>query len=161
MGKKRKTAKTGDKKLYKGRELTVSTKKNCDDDNMYNEIDRYHNQKEEEYIRLDQQPDEQIDDDGYADKEAVLDLAGGVSSSEDDDEIDSDDESVQDVNIEDDDEDEAALSSDDEDDADKGEDHDTPSSTSASSEGSNSSRTGGKQTPPSVKGDELPNPFKK
>ena len=116
MGKKRKTAKTGAKKLYKGRELTVSTKKNCDDDNMYNEIDRYHNQKEEEYIRLDQQPDEQIDDDGYADKEAVLDLAGGVSSSEDDDEIDSDDESVQDVNIEDDDEDEAALSSDDEDD---------------------------------------------
>ena len=52
-------------------------------------------------------------------------------------------------------------SSDDEDDADKGEDHGTPSSTSASSEGSNSSRTGGKQTPPSVKGDELPNPFKK
>jgi hypothetical protein len=54
-------------------------------------------------------------------------------------------------------------SSDDEEDADKGEDHDTPSSTSASSEGSNSSRIGGKQTPPpSVnKGDELPNPFKK
>ena len=115
MGKKRKTAKTGDKKLYKGRELTVSTKKKGDDDNMYNEIDRYHNEKEQEYIHLDQQPDELIDDDGYADKEAVMDLAGGVSSSDDEDEIDSGDESIQDVEIEPDDEDPVDSSDDDDD----------------------------------------------
>jgi U3 small nucleolar RNA-associated protein 3 len=95
MGKKRQTAKTGDKKLYKSRFADINeAAKPKDDDNMYNEIDRYHNEKDKEFLRLDQQPDEEVDDDGYADKEAVMDLAGGASSSEeeDDENDDSDDE---------------------------------------------------------------------
>jgi U3 small nucleolar RNA-associated protein 3 len=116
MGKKRKTAKTGDKKLYKGRELTVSTKKKGDDDNMYNAIDRYHNEQDEEYISLVQAPEEHVDDDGYADKEAVLDLAGGVSSSEDEEDSDNDDNENHEVS---DDEEAQAMSSDDDDDDDQ------------------------------------------
>lgn len=118
MGKKRKTAKTGDKKLYKGRELTVSTTKKGDDDKMYNEIDRYHNEKDEEYISLVHAPEEHVDDDGYADKEAVLDLAGGVSSSEEEDDGDSDNDENDIENHEVSDEEAHAMSSDDDDDDD-------------------------------------------
>ena len=112
MGK-RQTVKTGEKKLYKGKEVEAPKKKG-DDDNMYNEIDRYHNEKDDEFLRLDRRPEEQVDDDGYADKEAVMDLAGGVSSSEEEDDDASEDEDEK-QNYSD-EEEEQEMSSDDDDD---------------------------------------------
>lgn len=49
MGKKRNTAKTGDKALYNSRsKLQNSAASNKDDDDMmYNEVDRYHNSKQQ------------------------------------------------------------------------------------------------------------------
>lgn len=104
MGKRHNTAKTGDKAIYKGRESDSSgqrKKKNEDDDNMYNEIDRFHNERDQEFIRLGDDGDNDSDDDldMAANKEAVLDLGlGGASSdsSDDDDDSDDDDSSLDD-----------------------------------------------------------------
>jgi U3 small nucleolar RNA-associated protein 3 len=85
MGKKRNTVKTGDKGLYKSRSAASGGPKGRNkvphDDNMYDEIDRHHNHQED-LIRLDNDNGEDdLEDDGYANKEAVMDLAGGSSSS--------------------------------------------------------------------------------
>lgn len=116
MGKRRNTAKTGDKGLYKNRQQDEDSKprKGADDDDMYNEVDRFHNEKDEEFLKLDQQPeDDVVEDDGYADKEAVMDLAGGSSSSSSDDDDDSDDDDQHGSESE-----QEAVSSDDDDDSD-------------------------------------------
>ena len=85
MGKKRNTVKTGDKGLYKSRSTASGGPKRRNkvphDDNLYDEIDRHHNHQED-LIRLDNNNGEDdLEDDGYANKEAVMDLAGGSSSS--------------------------------------------------------------------------------
>ena len=58
MGRRsRHSAKTGDQSIYKSRNNNDTSKHqsdNDDDDPMYNEVDRYHNRKEEEnYLKLD------------------------------------------------------------------------------------------------------------
>mmetsp|Transcript_47075 Transcript_47075/g.52436 ORF Transcript_47075/g.52436 Transcript_47075/m.52436 type:complete len:689 (-) Transcript_47075:6636-8702(-) len=99
MGKKRQTAKTGDKALYKSREKLNerNKKKGDDDDPMYNEIDRFHNEQDQNFIRLgeiDEGKNDDEDEDLAGNKISVLDLgAGGTSSSEDDDDDDEDDSS--------------------------------------------------------------------
>jgi len=104
MGKRRNTAKTGDKAIYRGRNLdsscsSTNIRKNHDTNNdpMFNEIDRFHNEREQEFIRLDGDGDRMDSD--YDDHDltgnniAVLDLgAGGGESSSEDDEVDSDEE---------------------------------------------------------------------
>ena len=94
MGK-RKTAKTGDKALYNSREQLAnqsSSKKKSDDDPMYDEVDRFHNEKDNDFIRLgDEQRYESDDEDEdlAGNKHSVLDLgAGGTSSEEDSDDDD-------------------------------------------------------------------------
>jgi hypothetical protein len=96
MGKRRNTAKTGDKAIYKGRDKFSAKKKNEDDDNMYNEVDRFHNERDQEFIRLgdEEAGNDSEDEDLAGNKEAVLDLGlGGASSCEDEDESDDDDDS--------------------------------------------------------------------
>lgn len=97
MGKKRNTAKTGDKGLYRSRaKLRENHSKENDDDHLYNQVDRFHNERDKEFIRLQEDPydDNAENDDGFADKEAVLDLGGSASSSESaDSESESEDES--------------------------------------------------------------------
>ena len=111
MGRKsRNTAKTGDKAIYKARGSVnaVQRSEGDDDSNMYGAVDRYHRQKEEEFLKLDQQHDDSESEE--EEKEAVMDLGLGgeddesnrsdSSSSEDDmkdrlddqDELSSDDE---------------------------------------------------------------------
>jgi len=100
MGKRRNTAKTGDKGLYKSRgknvvdALSSSAKKRGDeDDPMYNRIDQFHNERDEDFLRLGDEDRENDDDDHdlVGNKESVLDLgAGGENSSEEEDD-DSDD----------------------------------------------------------------------
>ena len=103
MGKRRNTAKTGDKALYKGRDdLGGRIKKNDDDDdNMYDKVDRFHNERDQEVIRLgEEQDDDSEEEDLAGNKEAVLDLGvGGSSSSEEDDSDDEgdDDDSLMDT----------------------------------------------------------------
>ena len=85
MGKRRNTAKTGDKALYKGREDLggSGSKRNStdDDDNMYDAVDRFHNERDEEFIRLgDDDRDSDSDDEDLAgNKEAVLEILGRFS----------------------------------------------------------------------------------
>lgn len=101
MGKRRNTAKTGDKAIYKGRDSDGSgqrKKENGGDDNMYNEVDRFHNERDQEFIRLGDDNDNDSDDDldMAANKEAVLDLGLGGASSDSSDDDDSDDDSSMD-----------------------------------------------------------------
>ena len=105
MGK-RKTAKTGDKALYGAREelASQSTGKKKDEDPMYDEVDRFHNDKDEDFIRLGEEAAKSSDDedeDLAGNTHSVLDLgAGGTSSDEDSDDDDdsSDDEGGRDKN---------------------------------------------------------------
>jgi U3 small nucleolar RNA-associated protein 3 len=95
MGK-RKTAKTGDKALYGSREQLANQgiKKKTDDDNMYNEVDRFHNEKDDDFIRLGEDErqknnNDDEDEDLAGNTHSVLDLgAGGISSSEEEDDDD-------------------------------------------------------------------------
>ena len=104
MGKKRNTAKTGDQALYKKRQFQGDStpKKSQDNDALFNEVDRFHNEREEEqFLKLDQSNnDSDTDDDGITKTENVLDLGLADSNSEDDDhstqEDDNDDENLQD-----------------------------------------------------------------
>ena len=94
MGK-RKTAKTGDKALYNSREQLAnqsSSKKRSDDDPMYDEVDRFHNEKDQDFLRFGEQEDQNSDEDTdlAGNTHSVLDLgAGGTSSDEDSDGDDS------------------------------------------------------------------------
>jgi U3 small nucleolar RNA-associated protein 3 len=96
MGKRRKTAKTGDKSLYKkaaeARAAASTSNQNNggDDDYMYDDVDRYHNQKDEEFIKLNQGERDGSDDE--EEEEAVMDLGGGGESSEEDEDSDSEEE---------------------------------------------------------------------
>mmetsp|Transcript_20286 Transcript_20286/g.42428 ORF Transcript_20286/g.42428 Transcript_20286/m.42428 type:complete len:694 (-) Transcript_20286:38-2119(-) len=99
MGRRsRHSAKTGDQSLYKSRTENEGAKRDdSDDDPMYNEVDRYHNRKEEEtYLKLDgnsDDDDESSEDDGITkNREGVFDLGVGGSSDEDDDDDDSEEE---------------------------------------------------------------------
>jgi U3 small nucleolar RNA-associated protein 3 len=99
MGKRRKTAKTGDKALYKSRlDVRVSgggaTQRQSDDDGMYNAVDRFHNRRDEEdFLKLDagggDSEEDEDKDDGISGREGVLDLGGGENSSEEEGEDDS------------------------------------------------------------------------
>eukprot|EP00560_Eucampia_antarctica_P005376 CAMPEP_0197836210 /NCGR_PEP_ID=MMETSP1437-20131217/28268_1 /TAXON_ID=49252 ORGANISM="Eucampia antarctica, Strain CCMP1452" /NCGR_SAMPLE_ID=MMETSP1437 /ASSEMBLY_ACC=CAM_ASM_001096 /LENGTH=689 /DNA_ID=CAMNT_0043442213 /DNA_START=55 /DNA_END=2124 /DNA_ORIENTATION=+ len=123
MGRKksRNTAKTGDKALYKNRDeatLDTSANKGSDDDNMYDEVDRFHNGREEEQImRFDKnEGDSESEDDGITkDREAVFDLGVGGSSSEEDE---SDEDSSDDNSSSADEEEEVMQSDEDDDDSD-------------------------------------------
>ena len=92
----RHSAKTGDQALYKSRPEDEPTRDDSDDDPMYNEVERYHNRKEEEaYLKLDGNSDdegESSEDDGITkNQEGVFDLGMGGSSEDDDDENGSED----------------------------------------------------------------------
>lgn len=106
MGKG-KTAKTGDKALYGSREELASQARNKinkaagdDDDPMYDEVDRFHNEADQDFIKLDDEADRQRngsddeDEDLAGNIHSVMDLgAGGTSSEEEDDDDDDDDDS--------------------------------------------------------------------
>ena len=97
MGK-RKTAKTGDKALYNSREQLANkfgNKKKSNDDPMYDEVDRFHNDRDQDFIRLDEESknSDDVDEDLAGNTHSVLDLgAGGTSSEEEDDDDSSSDE---------------------------------------------------------------------
>ncbi len=100
-GKKRNTAKTGDKALYKAREeleaLSAQKRKNVDDDDMYNEVDRYNNARDElqdDMLKFGQAVDSDEEAGVQNDVENVFDL--GIDQSDDDDDSDSDDSSSED-----------------------------------------------------------------
>lgn len=93
MGK-RKTAKTGDKALYSAREqLTIkSGKKKSGDDRTYDEVDRFHNDGDQDLIRFDEgdkQNSDNEDEDLAGNTLSVLDLGAGGASSEEDSDDDS------------------------------------------------------------------------
>lgn len=95
MGKRRNTAKTGDKKLYKSRavlEANASVPED-DEDPIYDEVDKFHNDRDKDFLKLDAQSSGDEDDEQDV-EEAVMDLAGGVegSSSEESDDSSSDEE---------------------------------------------------------------------
>lgn len=92
MGKRRNTAKTGDKALYKSRSVSTSTRNDSDDDGMYNAVDRFHNKRDEEFLKLDaagNSSSEEEEDDGISGRQGVLNLGGGESSSDSSSENDS------------------------------------------------------------------------
>jgi len=89
MGKRRKTAKTGDKALYKSRpnQTTTNTADNSDDDAMHNAVDRFHNRQD--FLKLDAGGgSSESEDDGISGREGVLNLGGGESSSSEDEDDD-------------------------------------------------------------------------
>lgn len=95
MGKRRKTAKTGDKSLYKKAAEARQGKgvsKQQNDDSMYDKVDQYHNEKDEELLKLDG-GNANEDDSDQDEEEAVMDLGAGGDSSEDDDEDDEESDS--------------------------------------------------------------------
>jgi U3 small nucleolar RNA-associated protein 3 len=121
MGKRRNTAKTGDKGLYKARSQpqTTSRKKNDgDDDPMYNEVDRFHKTRDEDFLKLDQKSQVESEDEQ---EEAVMDLglggdSSGENSSDEDDEVDDRDSGRPDEASASEEEEELSVSSDDDDD---------------------------------------------
>ena len=105
MGK-RNTAKTGDKALYNARDKLQESSKKVDDDDMFNEVDRYNNatdELQENMIKFAQQDDSE-EEGMQNDVEGVFDL--GLDQSQD--ESDSDDSDNSDEGSSDDDEQEAA-----------------------------------------------------
>jgi len=110
MGKGRHRAKTGDKALYKARsklENRQKSRNDDDDDPMYNEIDRFHNARDEEFLRFDQdEADQESDSD---EEEAVMDLGIGGESSEEnesEEEEDAQDRQLEETSSSDEDDDE-------------------------------------------------------
>ena len=101
MGRRsRHSAKSGDQAIYKSRESQEddNNRDGSDDDEMYNEVDRFHNRKEEEFLQLDGNDDDDdgssSEDDGVTKgREGVFDLGVGGSSDEDE----SDDEEEEEV----------------------------------------------------------------
>mmetsp|Transcript_18868 Transcript_18868/g.43512 ORF Transcript_18868/g.43512 Transcript_18868/m.43512 type:complete len:285 (-) Transcript_18868:430-1284(-) len=99
MGK-RKTAKTGDKALYGSREKLANeasggSRNKDDDDPMYDEVDRFHNDRDENFLRLEEEERGDSDDEDKhlaGNKHSVLDLGAGGTSSEDDDDSSSDED---------------------------------------------------------------------
>lgn len=87
MGKRHKTVKTGDKGLYRARNEKKIVEQE-DDDYMYDQIDRYHNDKEKEFLRLEGTQESTSDEE----EEAVMDLGVGHSDNEGSSEDDDDDE---------------------------------------------------------------------
>ena len=94
MGK-RKTAKTGDRALYNSRDKTEnSAKKNVDDDDMYNEVDRYNNARDElqdDMLKFGDDNDDSEEEGLQNDVEGVFDL--GLDHSDDESDSDSYDSS--------------------------------------------------------------------
>mmetsp|Transcript_942 Transcript_942/g.2002 ORF Transcript_942/g.2002 Transcript_942/m.2002 type:complete len:663 (+) Transcript_942:133-2121(+) len=97
MGK-RKTAKTGDKALYNSREQLANQsgkKQNDNDDPMYDDVDRFHNERDQDFIRLneeDRRNSDDEDEDLAGNTHSVLDLGAGGTSSEEEEDDDSSDE---------------------------------------------------------------------
>jgi len=85
MGK-RHTAKTGDKGIYKSREDPSEAKAIVDDDDMYNEVDRYNNAKEDlqdDMLKFGEK--DESEEEGFEnDVEGVFDLGLGQSDDESD-----------------------------------------------------------------------------
>ena len=97
MGRRSRTsAKTGDQSIYKNRSRHQDAGADgSDDDGMYNEVERYHNRKEEEnYLHLDAQSDAESssdEDDGVTkNREGVFDL--GLRGSDEDESESGEDE---------------------------------------------------------------------
>ena len=134
MGKRsRHSAKTGDSALYGSRSKAAADdaakkrrRDDSDDDAMYNEVDRYHNKREEEeYLRLDKDDDaddSDVDDGITHGREGGFDLGVGGSSDEDDSDDDDDSSSEEEGDASDDDEEEDVSVSSDSDDDDLDED---------------------------------------
>lgn len=113
MGKRRNTAKTGDKAIYgqaRKQSLEGKSREKGEDDPMYTKVDRYHNEKEEEFMKLDKAQSESEEDE----KEAVMDLGLG---GDDDSDGSSDESSDEDSELRDTEKAEEGFSSDDDDDA--------------------------------------------
>jgi U3 small nucleolar RNA-associated protein 3 len=120
MGKKRHTAKTGDKGLYKSRSTANDSEENrsgmnIDDDPMYNEVDRFHNLKDKDFLLFDPKNDNDSESDDVR-EEGVMDL--GVVDSDGEDDTSSNESDEDQEMVDSDVEDEAAplSSSDDEED---------------------------------------------
>lgn len=86
MGKKRNTAKTGDKSIYASRGNRESVaQKYVDDDNMYNDVDRYNNARDDlqdDVLNFDKNDDQYEEEGLQNDVENVFDL--GIGQSDDD-----------------------------------------------------------------------------
>jgi U3 small nucleolar RNA-associated protein 3 len=97
MGKRRNTAKTGDKAIYGSRQSSIVPERNAEDDHpMHNEIDRFHNDRDQDYLRLEDDGDRlnaDQDDDGISGQQGVMDL-GARGDSDSSDEESSQDSSV-------------------------------------------------------------------
>jgi U3 small nucleolar RNA-associated protein 3 len=87
MGRKRNTAKTGDKAVYasRGNKDSNTAEKYVDNDDMYNEIERYNNARDElqdDVLNFDQNDDESEEGGLQNDVENVFDLGVGKSDDE-------------------------------------------------------------------------------
>jgi U3 small nucleolar RNA-associated protein 3 len=92
MGKRRNTAKTGDKALYskRGQDDDAGPKRD-DADPMYDEIDQFHKDKDADYLKLDNTNNADSDpDDGMTHQHNIMDL--GVGGDDDDSESSSSDD---------------------------------------------------------------------
>ena len=100
MARKRsRSANTGDKAIYANRNARTEAAKNDDDDTMYDRVDRYHNQKDADFLKLDANNEGTSSSD---EDEAVLDL--GL-----DKDVDSSDEDTEEESEDDDDEEDPAM----------------------------------------------------
>ena len=109
MGRRsRHSAKSGDQAMYKSRtsqdnDNNIRSRDGSDDDEMYDEVDRFHNRKEEEFLQLgghgdsdDNDGSSSSEDDGVTKgREGVFDLGVGGSSDEDDSDDDEEEDMVE------------------------------------------------------------------
>lgn len=99
MGKRRKSAKTGDKAIYGSRGNDDNKVGKADDDDpTHDKVDRFHNERDENFMRLDDDPvnNDSEEDDGISGNRHVMDLGGGGDdSSTEEDEDSSEDEKGQ------------------------------------------------------------------
>ena len=135
--RRRHTAKTGDKGIYKQRLVSAQPSAAAEEDLIYDKVDQFHQQQDE--IRLSRlsshtNDDDDDDEDDIDKQEAVMDLGIGGDDDDDDTDEDTDDDSSSDESKgadkarkqtlepfsddDDDDEEEMDLSSDDDDDND-------------------------------------------
>lgn len=96
MGKRKNTAKTGDKKVYASRETGVGTKKTITNEDS---LESFHKQRDDEFLRLGEAEEgpgkgDAIDE-SFLQKQHVLDLGITDESSGDDNDLDDGDESSQ------------------------------------------------------------------
>ena len=86
MGKRRKTAKTGDKAIYKSRNVEGNRRITEEESDLHDKVDHFHLEREKDFLELSQFQNPNHDEDDEENEEAVMDLGAQVDSSDESEE---------------------------------------------------------------------------